>query len=75
MSLDGNICTVCLNEVCEESLKLDCGHNFHKTCIEDFAKSERQRLEELYHETDDELRPTLDLVILIFFLISQKFII
>lgn len=62
--MDLNSCVICLTEILNSGLKLDCGHSFHKPCILDFVKSERRRLEELYHETDDELRPQLDLVIL-----------
>jgi hypothetical protein len=56
-------CSICLGEFCNDSQNLSCGHRFHSECIEGFIESEKQRLEELYHDTDDELRPQLDLVI------------
>ncbi|KAI6240059.1 hypothetical protein M3Y99_00490200 [Aphelenchoides fujianensis] len=54
-------CPTCLESVATGAAVLKCGHQLHDSCLQSYLQTETRRLEELYHETDDELRPTLDM--------------
>uniref|UniRef100_A0AC34Q9H8 RING-type domain-containing protein n=1 Tax=Panagrolaimus sp. JU765 TaxID=591449 RepID=A0AC34Q9H8_9BILA len=62
---DEDFCTICLENVDEENrfVTQECGHHFGKQCIAEYVDQVSKENEQRYHETDDELRPQLDMSI------------
>ena len=38
-TLDDNMCPICYDDMCDDSINLVCGHTFHYTCILETYKS------------------------------------
>ena len=66
--MDEDICTICYENLdpTDRFVTEECGHQFGKSCMAEYIDEAKKDNERLYHETDDELRPQLDMVCLDF---------
>ncbi|KAE9555528.1 hypothetical protein FO519_001296 [Halicephalobus sp. NKZ332] len=62
--MDEDICTICCENVDAKDsfVTEECGHHFGNSCMATYVDEARKDNERIYHETDDELRPQLDMV-------------
>jgi len=61
--MDEDVCTICYENVdaTDRFVTEECGHQFGKSCMAEYIDEARKENERRYHDTDDELRPQLDM--------------
>jgi hypothetical protein len=53
-------CAICIDEICNKSYKLECGHIFHKECLKGLIKKECPLCRRLLKKLPDDISESIE---------------